>query len=364
MRNKLTKIGFSALCGSLAAIGTAANAGDISVTGSAVMTHTQVDGDVTGNPLGMKSNLSFIGEGELDGGQAVKLTIANTDQNVYSAAQIDLTTNSLGTFTFSQANGGGIGSYDDNMPRAWEEVWDTGIATSINLEKGVGSSTHLNWASPAGPAGTQIKLAWAPDNDGAAVNDKSASGAPGSNIYSNGYDIVLDIAPDSPINLFAGYSLTEQEQKRNAVDGDQDLAGDVEEAVIGLKLKFGPLSLGGQASGAAFRPQATEKTDFYANSSWGVAINVNDNLSISYGEARSAKAVRFVGTCIDGKDSLCHFQNSRTAAKNKRMGGDSIQLAYTMGGLGIKFADTDWENAGYGEDSSKSARTIALSLAF
>jgi len=361
MRNKLTKIGFSALCGSLATIGSVVNAGEIAVTGSAVMTHTQIDGEVTGNPLGMKTNMSFIGSGELDGGQAVELTIAHTDKNVYSAAQISLTTNSLGTFVFSQANGGGIGSYDDNMPRAWEEVWDTGIATSINLEKGVGSSTHINWASPDMGLGTKIKLAWAPDNDGAAVSDKSSSGAPGSNTYNNGYDIVLDIAPDSPINLFAGYSMTEQEKTTNV--NQEKKGGDVEEAVLGLKLSLGPVELGGQASGTAFRPQASEAVDFYGNSSWGVAINVNDNLSLSYGEARSARSKRFTGTCVDGKDT-CVFENSRAQAKNRRMGGDSIQLAYTMGGLGLKIAETNWENAGYGETSTKEARIFALSLAF
>jgi len=50
--NKLTKVGCSALCGSLAAI-SAAYAGDLSVTGGADVTYVSLDDDTTGNPFGM-----------------------------------------------------------------------------------------------------------------------------------------------------------------------------------------------------------------------------------------------------------------------------------------------------------------------
>jgi len=48
--NKLTKIGLSALCGSLASI-TAANAGTLEVLGTAELTYTTLGGSVTGNPV-------------------------------------------------------------------------------------------------------------------------------------------------------------------------------------------------------------------------------------------------------------------------------------------------------------------------
>jgi len=56
--NKVTKLGVSALCGSLAAI-SAANAGDLSVTGGADMSWISLDDQTTGNPIGMGSNLHF-----------------------------------------------------------------------------------------------------------------------------------------------------------------------------------------------------------------------------------------------------------------------------------------------------------------
>ena len=64
--NKLTKVSLTALCGSLATL-TAANAGELSATGAAHMTYTSKGKSETGNPLGMKSNITFSGSGELDG---------------------------------------------------------------------------------------------------------------------------------------------------------------------------------------------------------------------------------------------------------------------------------------------------------
>ena len=54
--NKLTKVGCSALCGSLAAI-SAANAGELTVTGGADMTFSSVSNQTTGNPIGIGSTL-------------------------------------------------------------------------------------------------------------------------------------------------------------------------------------------------------------------------------------------------------------------------------------------------------------------
>ena len=76
--NKLTKVGCSALCGSLAAI-SAANAGDLTVTGGIDMSWISKDSDVTGNPIGMGSNLTFKGSGELDNGWKFDLTVANAN---------------------------------------------------------------------------------------------------------------------------------------------------------------------------------------------------------------------------------------------------------------------------------------------
>ena len=95
--NKLTKIGVSALCGSLAAVASA-HAGSMTVKGGATATWTKLSYGDTGNPLGMATGLTFTGSGELDNGSTFTLTIAHDDKNAYSTSSIALTTPSFNIF--------------------------------------------------------------------------------------------------------------------------------------------------------------------------------------------------------------------------------------------------------------------------
>jgi len=345
---KISKLGLSALCGSLAAV-SAAKAGEMTVTGNAHLTYTNTTG-VTGQPLGMKTNLSFVGNGELDGGQTFSVTIAHTDQNTFSSANITLNTNSLGSLKLSQAEGGnGIGGYDDNMPRAVEEVWDAGVATNINLQKGVGSSMNLQWESPRIVA-TTIRLAWTPDNAGGQVNDKSVGGATASDL-GMGYDAVLRINPSvgaMGADLFLGYSESEKDDSATAAPSKKH-ENRHREAVAGLTLDIGPVSIGGQASGEYMPLQDTSSTEYYGNTSYGVAFNVNDDLSISYGEIRSMKS------------AACDVQNFNCKTE---MVGESWQVAYTMGGVSFKYADTEVTNPKYSKNTSSDAQLFIMSMAF
>jgi len=361
--NKLTKVGLSALCGSLASI-SAASAGSLDVTGTAQATWTSLGGKVTGNPIGMNTGLSFVGNGELDGGQTFSVTIAHTDKAAWSSANITLNTNNVGTFKLSSAEGGGgIGGYDDNMPRAWEEVWDTGITTNANFQKGVGSSTNISWTSPKA-AGTTLQIAYAPDNDGTQNNNKAVSGA-ASDHFAQGVDVVLDINPQfdaGGFNLFIGASQTEIAKEKGT--DLKNLTGDHEEAVVGLQITLGPLEVGGQISGERIRTQTYNSTNYYGNTSWGVAFNVNDNLSVSYSEAKHLQTKTKKsgsGTTTHGDDDI----RSQQAPKSW-MRGDSIQVAYTIGGIGLKYSDTDYDNTAFGFDAKApaEARILAVSLAF
>jgi len=346
---KITKYGLSALYGSLAAV-SAANAGEMTVTGNAHLTWTSIDGATTGQPLGMKTNLSFVGSGELDGGQGISVTIAHTDQNAFSSSNITLTTNSLGTWKLSAAEGGnGIGGYDDNMPRAVEEVWDSGIGTNIDLAKGVGSSANLQWESPRMLA-TTIRFAWSPENDGSQPTDKSSGGATATKKHE-GYDALIRINPAVGAfgaDLFAGYSVS---------DSDADVGAGVkaprskhEEGVAGLVLDLGPISLGGQISGEYLPALAMGDVEFYGNTSYGASFNVSDDLSVSYGEIRSMK-----GT----KSDVSNY------SPKTEMTGTSWQVAYTMGGVAFKYANTEVYNNKYTKNAGATeGQLFIMSMAF
>jgi hypothetical protein len=347
--NKLTKVGLSALCGSLATV-SAANAGEMQVLGSATITHSSNSGDVTGNPIGMNSGLTFKGSGELDNGTTFTLTITNADQAAYSAGSVDIVFPSLGSLNISSAAGGnGIGGYDDKMPTAWEETWGTSLGTGIDLAKGVGSSMNIQYKTPS-IFGTTLAVAHAPVNSGGAVNDKGVGGAvKATSSLRGGTDIMLDI--NAPyVNLFGGYSYTEQWPGAAASGTNDDLAKDKEEAVGGAIITIGPLKVGAQATVEFLgNERTTSDVHGYRNVAYGVSFNVNDNLSVSYGQMESKTG--FV---------------SQNAQPTRIMEITSLQLAYTMGGASIKIAETDVDNVKYqtGTANSKEATTIALSLAF
>ena len=346
----------SALCGSLAAI-SAASAGSLDVTGTAEATWTSVSNGVTGNPIGMNTGLTFKGNGELDGGQTFSVTIAQTDKLAYSSANITLNTNSLGKFVLSSAEGGqGIGGYDDNMPRAWEEVWDTAIATNANFQKGVGSSTNISWKSPV-VLGSSIQIAYAPDNDGAQNDNKAVSGS-ASDAFGAGWDVVLDFGAGKPVNVFIGASETDQTDYKKS--GSEDTGQHHQEAVVGLQFSFGPLQAGGQISAERLATQTRNATTYYGNTSWGVAFNVSDDLSISYSEAKHLQT--------KSKVSSSWVPNGDGSALTPKswMRGDSIQVAYTIGGVALKYAQTKYDNTGFSfvGQTPKESRIVAVSLAF
>jgi len=351
--NKLTKVGLSALCGSLTAA-SAAYAGEVSVSGGATASYQSTSKAVTGNPIGLNTGLTFTGSGELDGGQTFTWTLTQADQVAMSAGSISLTTNSLGTWRVGMVDGAsGIDSKDDVSPTAWEEVDGTGMTVGHDKVSGVGASMNINWKSPK-LLGSHLSLAYAPQNDGMKVNDKASSGSQaGGDRYQYGYDVLLDLNVDNSMympNIFMGGSVTHQEgdftsasMGRSAIQYD-----DKYEAVAGFVWKIGPLSAGLQRSFEHPGNRSDSSTEYYANTAYGVSFNVNDDLSLSWGEHWSHRS-------LIGSDN-----------EAVRSEAESFQVAYTIGGVALKFAESKADNAEYvsGTANDLEGRTIAMSLAF
>jgi hypothetical protein len=340
--NKLIKIGVSALCGSLATIA-AAQAGEMVVKGSAQTTYTKASTGTVGSPLGMNTALTFVGTGELDGGSTVTYTLTHADKAAYSAGSLKIATPSFGTVTVSHASGGGgLGGYDDKMPTAWEESWGNSVATSVDLPKGVGSSSNIQWASPS-VMGSTLKVAWAPKNDGSTSNDKATGGQTSSSM-GRGLDVVLDVkAMDDRLNVWAGVSQTQRHEELNGPREDRD---DHKEANIGATMSIGPVQLGYARTLEDTGNSLAGEVDYYQNNMYGISISLGDNLSLSANKFDSEKN-------IDGQFS-------------PEMKITSLQAAYTMGGAAWKIAKTEVDNAGYalGSENQKDGTVVALSMAF
>jgi len=345
--NKLTKVGLSALCGSLASI-SAAKAGEMTVTGGIDMSWMSLGGgtSTTGNPIGMGSNLTFKGNGELDNGWTFDYTVAMLNNDAYSNSNVTLTMGGLGSLNINQGDSGnGIDAMDDKMPTAWEEPWGMGLGTGVQLVSGVGTSDNVQYTTPT-VLGTTITLATAPAQGSADTADKGASGEAGSGTGA-AYDGTININPSfgtellSGLNLFAGASYTET---NTAADNNRY------EGVAGITFDIGPLSIGGGRSGIITGKTTTAgNVDYYRNNMYGVAFNINDNLSISYGLHESEQ----------------NFVNPG-ANEAVSMDVESWQIAYTMGGASIRIADSEMDNGSYqtGTAFDKDATVVSVSLAF
>jgi len=352
--NKLTKVGCSALCGSLAAIA-GANAGDLTATGSAQTTWVSKGGDVTGNPLGFNSGFSLIGEGELDNGYAYKLTLAHKDAGVWSAASINMDMGGLGSLRIDQGtSGNGIAAMDDKMPTAWEESWGAGLSTGIRgLVVGAGASMNVQYTTPT-IAGTTLTLTYAPQHGVTDTAEKTT--AVNNTAAGSAYDATININPSfgteilSGLNIFGG--ATTVEYYEGAVT-------DTYQAVGGFTYALGPMSIGAQVSGEYTgvddnKATAVSANNLYKANAFGIAFNVNDNLSVSYGEWESR---------MSGYTSTSYAQ---IAEADRTITVESTQVSYSMGGASINLASITAENTFFGTTAiaDKKATVISLGLAF
>jgi len=91
---------------------------------------------------------------------------------------------------------------------------------------------------------------------------------------------------------------------------------------------------------------AVTGTRYYENDAFGIAFNVNDDLSLSYAQTKSTRA-----------------QQGITSNELKV---ESLQLSYTMGGATIALAENSVENSSYMSTTTfdKDGTTLALTLAF
>ena len=344
--NKLTKIGVSALCGSLAAVASA-QAGSLSVAGGATATWTKLGYGSTGNPLGMATYMTFSGSGELDNGTGVAVTIVHDDKSAYSASNITLTTPSMGTFQYDEGGGTGLDRFDDKMPTAWEETTGTGVATGLVTASGVGGGSDIEWSVPADmlPDGLAAYISWSPKPDGAKTGDKAASGDANAGIDGAGWDLAIShTGAVDGLEVFGAISTIPQTQDATTTTG---AIGDQDSWVLGATYAMGGVTFGYQQSYIDYNQASGAITNTYDNQAYGVSFSVNDDLSISYGMHKSERLLANEAASIEVEAS-------------------SIQIAYSMGGATIKIAETEADNADYVSTTAgdKEGTTVMLTLAF
>ena len=142
--NKFKKIGLSALAGSMVAF-SAAQAGEMSVGGSAWIGMGNSDEGIGNGFTSMTDSLNFTGTGELDNGMTVTL-FYEIDGDANSGGSTDnfdthyvKLSGDFGAVTYSGHGVDGVlAGMDDKTPNAYEEAWDAG--TSVADDTLVGRS--------------------------------------------------------------------------------------------------------------------------------------------------------------------------------------------------------------------------------
>jgi outer membrane protein OmpU len=332
--NKITKLGVSALCGSLAAV-SSANAGDLAVSGGIDMSWISKDDAQTGNNLGIGSNYSLTGSGELDNGWGVALAIAMTNKNTYSSTNVTVTVPAAGSFRISSGvSGSGIDRIDDATPNVWEEAYATGLSTGINTVGGASGGSNIEWTPNMLPEGITGRVSYSPDVTGSGTNDKGSSGA--STTSGAGYDVTVELSDAvtgmSGLTIYGGIS----DVKNSSATDDR------EEETIGVKYAMGGLTVGYQWSEEDLGTSTNEQQ--YENDGYGITFAINDDLSVGYN----------------------HYESQQTSTTNVTAEASSLQVAYSMGGASLRIAQAESDNEDYntGAEYDKDATTISVSLAF
>jgi len=334
--NKITKLGVSALCGSLASV-SAAQAGALSASGGVDMSWISMPKEITGNPIGIGSNYTLTGSGDLDNGWGVTLNIAMKNKNIYSTTNVTVTVPSLGDIRIDGGGSGtGIDRIDDVTPNVWEEAYATGLSNGIDTVNGSAGGTTIEWTPNMTPEGLTANIAWTPDNSGAGTNDKSSSGASGT--AGSGYDIALT-ATDAftgmaGLTLYGGIS----NMDRNHLNDN----GDHEEMTVAATYAVGGFTLGYQWSEEDLGISANEQQ--YDNEGYGITFAINDDLSIGYN----------------------HYESKQTSTTNVTSEASSVQIAYSMGGVSIRVAEGDADNMDYntGAAYDRDNTVVSVALAF
>ncbi len=272
--NKLTKIGLTALAGSLVAV--SAHAGSMSVSGSASITLSDADVDNTqnsdstnaeGNLWTMGDSLTFTGGGELDNGMTVAVSYEydddEADANAASAGEggfdshsITLSSDGMGSITFAGHGGdGAMSAMDDKTPNAYEESWDI---------------TAGNTAPPGGMTADNMFTYKSPDIGGAVLTIGYVPGGSTGAVNGGYTDFGVTVSPEAVEGLTVGFAMGETEETAGTT---------IDEQAMYAKYSYGSLTVGYQMNETDGSSTDLEFTSI------GVTYAITDDITIGYGQS-------------------------------------------------------------------------------
>jgi hypothetical protein len=325
---------------------TASIAGELTVTGNAkaFLGVSGSDGtagksEAGGKSSGIENEFVFGASGELDNGTTWKYSV-QLDQGEIDDSAITLT-GSYGTIGFfGQAGGLNFKHGGSQMSIGYgSQIGNDGITDPSDI----GGLNNIQYHTPAGllPLGIVAKAAFGTGgSDTTKPGDMPVANGGGSRDARN-YSI--EAAPIDGLKLGASY-YTEKAAVSTSDSGQKLEAGAYYVSYAMGNFGFGASrALTAPANGNAVTATVTQNE--IITDSYSVGVKVNDSLSLSYGIERSSN-------------------NLITDATETDTDIDTIQAAYTMGGLTIAAVYKTIDNADYTANANQTESGILLTLAF
>jgi len=312
------KVGATALAGSMVAF--SAQAVDVAVTGSMKLAYTAdtgaQDNGVDGSRWGMSKAVALSGSGEMDNGWTVSLSNSNLQG---SNANLSIDMGDAGTIKFNQVTGSlGIGTIDDMMPTADEEVWN-GMETAATglVSAGTNGFEYSNSVS-----GATFIASYAPGGDAAQADGVNGGTGAGSDT-----SFVVKFSPMDGLNMGVGV----------ATVGTANTGKDDDHDTIYATYAVGSFTIGAQRSNIDYGAAGSKDEE---STAFGISFAVNDDLSVSYGQ---------------------HNTDDSSTVDEEVSG---VSIGYSMGGMTIKAHRNSGDGLGNTADTSSEHTEIALSWAF
>jgi outer membrane protein OmpU len=312
--NKITKIGLSALAGSLVAM--SVNAAEMSVTGGASLTVSDQGLDTEGNKWTMGNSITFAASGELDNGMSVSASY-ELDDDIMDDYSMTFGTDAMGTIQFHGSGGSSaMSAVDDMTPNAYEEAWHGGAGNVIN---GHASTNIFKYVSPTA-AGLTLTASYLPSSEAGSVKSSTA--------YAISY------SPEMVEGLTVGYATQDDESGSATTSAD-----DSDENTMYVKYVYGPVTVGYQES----ELDSDTNSEDADSQAFGISYAVSDSLTIAYGEHTYETT---------GDTSIGDQESS------------AVSASYTMGGMTIAGIMNDMDNVKGVAATDREMYELNLSFAF
>ena len=339
-----------------------ANAGELSVTGTAKATYNILSGkgQNANKGIGVANEFNLGASGELDNGWSWNYSIAmdpgNSAANVSTMQNVENDDSSLTLSTpygtlgvFSMA--GALDVEDAASKSVYGRPADIGGPDGNTDNFTIDSYNNIQYHSPAGllPLGIQAKVAYAPGLDGTQNSANAGGAGVTKSATSMGESATEYQVTATPIEgLTIGASYIEFSGSGSGVAGATKQSP--ESGAVYATYSIGQVSLGySEARAAQLLDGATiadDTVEWYGQRNMSIAFNVNDSLSVSYEiEKSEANKVSTTDTDVEQKSS-------------------AIQAAYTMGGMTFAVSLGNFDNNGYVANSDAEQALFAVTMAF